>query len=239
MKRITAFIVAVTALGLFAARPNPPQNVSVSDYTGGAGGCTDLPGVAVCDDFTAGTHSGVQEQNPGVFDSEGWHVNTKQCQIKYDLGAFKTHGIVEFQIKGPLDVPNSSYTFNKQITFAVWNEEAAVDGDRLTQGFFQLRFQDDGMMLRLTYRPAGSSYEGQTAAMTWDPDQWYTIKGEWDTQGGTCRLWRDGVLIQQGSFNSSFPGLRWVFIGKDNYKATYESLPGAVYRNLKVYDVRP
>jgi hypothetical protein len=195
--------------------------------------CTGLSSVAVCDDFTTGSHSGTQPQHPGQFTSEGWVVNTNQCQIKYDLGELKTHGIVEFYIKGPLDVDW------KQIVFAAWNEEAATDGNRTTQSFFQLRFQEHGMMLRLTNRSGGGSFEGLTGTLSWDANRWYHIKGEWDTRGGTCSLWRDGQLLKTGKFNASFSGLRWCFIGKDNYKSTYVSLPGVTYKNLKIYGVVP
>jgi hypothetical protein len=196
-------------------------------------GCDGLSSVGVCDDFTTGRHSGTQPQQPGIFNSEGWYVNTNQCQIKYDLGEFKTHGIVEFYIKGPLDVDW------KQIVFAVWNEEAATDGNRQTQAFFQLRLQEHGMMLRLTYRPGGSSFEGLTGTLSWDQNKWYHIKGEWDTRGGTCSLWRDGQLIKTGKFNSSFIGLRWCFIGKDNYKSSYVARPGVTYKNLKIHGLVP
>jgi hypothetical protein len=122
----------------------------------------------------------------------------------------------------------------KRNAVALWNEEAAADGDRKTQGFYQLRFQEEGMMLRLSFRPGGRSYEGKTGPLDWDGSRWYTIRGAWDTAGGENRLWRDGKLIQQGKFNSAFPGFRWVFIGKDNYQQ-FHSIPGVTYKSLKVW----
>ncbi len=180
----------------------------------------------VVEDFTAGRTSGVRLQDPGEFTAEGWRVTTERTQIRYDLGRHYTRGMVEIEIRGPLNQTG------KRTAFAAWNEEAGEDGDRRTQAFFQLRLQEGGMMLRLTNRSGGRSYEGRTPPIAWE-DRWYLIRGEWDTAGGESRLWLDGTLIQSGRFNARFGGLRWVFIGKDNYQQQW-SVPGIVYRRLKV-----
>lgn len=185
----------------------------------------------VCEDFTGGTTTGERPQDPGEFLSAGWKVNSERCQMKYDLGRFHTKGVVEFDVKGPLRQQP------KRSLFSAWNEEAAADGDRKTQGFFQLRLMQGGMMLRLSYRPGGRSFEGKTGPLEWE-DKWYRIKGAWDTEGGLCHLWRDGELLSSGKFNSTFEGFRWVFIGKDNYQK-FVSVPGLVYRNLRVYTGEP
>jgi hypothetical protein len=181
--------------------------------------------------FTAGGAKGAILQDPGEFTPEGWKVTTPRCQIRWDLGRHYSRGQVEVVVRGPLHVTGRNV---KRNAVALWNEEAAADGDRKTQGFYQLRFQEDGMMLRLSFRPGGRSYEGKTGPLEWDGSRWYTIRGTWDTAGGENRLWRDGKQIQQGRFNSAFPGFRWVFIGKDNYQQ-FHSVPGVVYKSLKVW----
>lgn len=181
--------------------------------------------------FADGATRGVILQDCGEFTPDGWKVTTPRCQIRWDLGRFYSRGQVEVILRGPLRVTGPN---EKRIAVALWNEEAAADGDRKTQGFYQLRFQEDGMMLRLTFRPGGRSCEGKTGPLDWDENRWYTIRGTWDTAGGENRLWRDGKQIQQGKFNSVFPGFRWVFIGKDNYQQ-FHSIPGVVYKSLKVW----
>ncbi|UCE07870.1 MAG: DUF5060 domain-containing protein, partial [bacterium] len=169
----------------------------------------------VNDDFTTAMTFGVRSQGQGILDKNGWNIDSTDCQIKYDLGKFYTNGIVEFDVKGPLSQSG------KRILFAAWNEESAEDGDRKTQGFFQIRVQNHGMMLRLTYRPGGRSFEGYTGRLKWDREKLYHIKANWNTQNGTCNLWRDEKLLISGKFNAPFDGFRWCFIGKDNYKPEY------------------
>jgi hypothetical protein len=183
--------------------------------------------LAIDEDFTSANSSAETLQDAGKFTPEGWLVTSEKCQMKWDLGRFYEKGIVEFEVKGPLAQQP------KRSLFSAWNEEAAADGDRKTQGFFQLRVMEQGMMLRLTFRAGGRSFEGKTGPLDWE-DKWYRVKGEWDTNGGLCRLWRDGELLSEGKFNSEFKGLRWMFIGKDNYQS-FVSIPGLVYRNLKVW----
>jgi len=183
--------------------------------------------LVIDEDFTTGGSSAQMPQEKGEFTAEGWRVTSERCQMKWDLGEFHSKGTVELEVKGPLDQEP------KRNLFSAWNEEAAADGDRKTQGFFQLRVLEHGMMLRLTFRAGGRSFEGGTGPLVWE-DKWYRIKGTWDTEGGICRLWRDGELLSEGKFNSEFKGLRWVFIGKDNYQR-FVSIPGLVYRNLKVW----
>lgn len=180
----------------------------------------------VDENFTTGRTAGQRPQDPGEFGPDGWRVATEQTQIKYDLGAFYPRGWVELEVRGPMNQPG------KRTLFAAWNEEAGADGDRQSQVFFQLRLQQGGMMLRLTNRAAGRSFEGRTEPIAWQ-EGWQTVRGEWDTIGGDNRLWLNGVLIRSGQFGGDSPGLRWLFIGKDNYQKQF-SIPGMTYRRLKV-----
>lgn len=184
------------------------------------------PACPVDEDFTTGRTAAVRPRDPGEFTREGWKVTSMGSQLKYDLGKHYRKGRVELEIKGPLKHKP------KHSLFSAWNEEAAADGDRKTQGFFQLRLIDEGMMLRLTYRPGGRSFEQAAAPLEWE-DKWYRIEGVWDTAGGESTLRRDGVLLKSGRFNSAFEGFRWIFIGTDNYQG-FASIPGMVYRRLKV-----
>lgn len=192
-------------------------------FVAGVAGAQKCP---IDEDFTAGRTQGARPQDPGEFTPEGWRVASERTQIKYDLGKHYRKGSVELEIRGPLNQPL------KRTAFAAWNEEAGADGDRKTQGFYQLRFQEGTMMLRLTYRAGGRSFEGKTDPVPWQ-DKWYKIRGTWDTAGGESHLWLDGKLLKSGKFNSAFEGFRWVFIGKDNYQQQF-SIPGVVYRKLKV-----
>jgi hypothetical protein len=184
------------------------------------------PPCVVDEDFTSGRTAASRPRDPGEFTSEGWKVTSPASQLKYDLGKHYKKGRVEILIRGPLK------QMAKHSLFSAWNEEAASDGDRKTQGFFQLRLIDGGMMLRLTYRPGGRSFEQAAAPLDWE-DKWYLIEGAWDTAGGESELRRDGVLLKSGKFNAPFQGLRWIFIGTDNYQ-NFASIPGMVYRRLKV-----
>lgn len=184
------------------------------------------PACLIDEDFTSGRTAAMRVRDPGEFTPEGWRVDSRASQLKYDLGKHYKKGRVEFEIRGPLR------QIAKHSLFSAWNEEAGADGDRRTQGFFQLRLIDGGMMLRLTYRPGGRSFEQAAAPLDWE-DRWYRIEGAWDTAGGESTLRRDGALLKSGKFNSAFEGFRWVFIGTDNYQ-NFASIPGVVYRRLKV-----
>lgn len=166
-----------------------------------------------------------------AFTPEGWSVKQGDAQIRWDLGKFYRKGTVEFEIKGPLAHEP------KRILFAAWNESPATDGDRKTQAFFQIRLIDNGMMLRLTNRSGGRSFEQATGPLKWADDQWVKVKGTWDTAGGECVLWRDGVEMKRGKFNASFPGFRWVFLGRDNYQPGYVAVAGTMYRNFRLHSL--
>jgi len=184
---------------------------------------------AVCpidEDFTTGRTAAARPRDPGEFTPEGWRVRSFESQLKYDLGRHYRKGLVEIEIRGPLK------HMPKHSLFSAWNEEAASDGARKTQGFYQLRLINEGMMLRLTYRPGGRSFEGEVAPLAWE-DKWYRIEGTWDTAGGDSTLKRDGVLLKTGKIHSPFEGFRWIFIGTDNYQ-DFRAIPGMVYRRLKV-----
>ncbi|GAB4362575.1 MAG: hypothetical protein OHK0021_06610 [Bryobacter sp.] len=178
------------------------------------------------EDFTRGRTQGQQPLDPGQWTPAGWRVDSQNTQLKYDLGRHYRKGSVEVVIQGPLNFPK------KTSVVAGWNEEAAADGDRRTQNFLQLRLQFGGMMLRLTNRAGGRSFEKNTGPLEWG-DGWYRIRGEWDTAGGTNRLYLNDKLLQEGKFNAESPGLRWFFLGKDNYQKQW-SVPGMVYRSFKL-----
>lgn len=181
----------------------------------------------VQEDFTKGKTKGLRPQDQGTFSPDGWKVTTEQTQIKYDLGRHYRKGTVELQVRGPMSQPK------KHSLIAGWNEEAAVDGDRKTQSFYQLRLTGNTMMLRLTNRAGGKSFERKTAPIDWKDGEWYTVKGTWDTTGGESHMWLNGKLIQTGKFNGPFDGFRWFFLGKDNYQKQY-AVPGLTYRNVKI-----
>jgi hypothetical protein len=156
-------------------------------------------------------------------------MDTLDGQIRWDLGAFHPKGTIEFEIKGPLRQRA------KHVLFSAWNESAGSDGDRKTQGFFHLRAMELGMMLRLTYRPGGKSFEGLTGPLAWpEPQAWVQIKGQWDTTGGDNILWWQGQEVQRGRYNRSFEGFRWIFLGRDNYKPDNLGVAGANYRNMRL-----
>lgn len=181
---------------------------------------------AVDEDFTTGRTAASRPRDPGEFVPDGWRVRSHDSQLKYDLGRHYRRGRLEIELKGPLRHKP------KHALFSAWNEEAASDGDRKTQGFFQIRLIDEGMMLRLTYRPGGRSFEHALAPLDWN-DKWYQISAEWDTAGGESHLWRDGKLLISGRFNRPFSGFRWLFIGTDNYQ-NFSAIPGVIYRRLRV-----
>lgn len=184
------------------------------------------PACLIDEDFTTARTAAQRPRDPGEFTPEGWRVRSSASQLRYDLGRHYRKGRVEFEIKGPLKQKE------KHTLFSAWNEEAGSDGDRKSQGFFQLRLIEDGMMLRLTYRPGGRSFEQAAAPLEWE-ERWYRMEGTWDTTGGESTLWRDGILLKAGAFNRPFEGFRWVFIGTDNYQ-NFAAIPGMVYRRLKV-----
>lgn len=184
------------------------------------------PACLIDEDFTAGRTAAARLRDPGEFTAEGWRVRSPDSQLRYDLGRHYPKGAVEIEVRGPMRQEE------KHSVFSAWNEEAGSDGDRKTQGFFQLRLMNGGMMLRLTYRPGGRSFEGEVAPLEWG-DKWYRIEGAWDTAGGESALKRDGVLLKAGKFNAPFEGFRWLFLGTDNYQ-NFRAIPGMTYRRLRV-----
>lgn len=178
--------------------------------------------------------AGVVRPGESEFRADGWHAMTSEAQIRWDLGKHYRKGSVEFEMRGPFAQEP------KRILFAAWNEEAATDGDRKTQAFLQVRLIGGGMMLRLTHRPGGRSFEKATGPIAWpSASNWVKVKATWDTTGGDSVLWLNGVEIQRGKFNQPFPGLRWVFIGRDNYKRSFTTVAGMTFRNLRVSDLVP
>lgn len=182
-------------------------------------------------DPLAGSTVGRRPLDPGVWLPDGWQADSRGSQIVYDLGRHYSRGTVVFDVRGPLSQTG------KRVIFAAWNEEDAADSDRASQGFLQLRLFERGMMLRLTYRPGGRSYEGKTGPLAWpNSEKSVQMRASWDSTGGDSVLWRDGEEIERGRFNRPFEGFRWLFLGRDNYKpgTSFIPEPGLVYRNLRV-----
>lgn len=169
----------------------------------------------------------------GVFAAKGWTI-TREGQLAWDLGRHYRRATVEFQVRGALDQTP------KRILFAAWNEAAGTDGDRLTQAFLQIRLVRRGAQMRLTHRPGGRSFGQDSTPRVWpSAKQWVTFKATWDTAGGDCVLWIAGEEIQRGKFNAHFGGLRYLFLGRDNYMNGYFAVDGATYRNLRVSGIEP
>jgi hypothetical protein len=182
-------------------------------------------------DLSAGatTSPAARPHDPGEFTAEGWRINSARCQLKYDLGRAWPCGRIDVAVRGPLN------SVDKRLILALWNEEAATDGDRKSQSFLQARLMQRGAMLRLTHRAGGSSFEGLSAPLVWNPANWVRFRITWDTRpGGVCELWRDGELLQRGTYNSSHPGLRWLFLGCDNYQELSHSIMGLTFRDLQI-----
>lgn len=172
------------------------------------------------EDFTTGSTQGVQSLEPGVFTSEGWRVQSENSQLKFDLGRRYSRGTVEIEMKGPL------YQLLKRAVFSADYDDAAKG----TSGLFQLHLQKGGMSLRLLR--GEEEFEAATSAMNWK-EGWYTVRARWDTAGGDNALFLDGQLLRIGQLQTRFEGLRWLFLGRDSSPA-YLSVPGVVYRRLKV-----
>lgn len=93
------------------------------------------------------------------------------------------------------------------------------------------------MMLRLRNRSGGRSFEQTTGPLKWADDEWVKINGTWDTAGGECVLWSDGVDMKRGKFNAQFPGFRRVFLEGDNYQPNYLAVAGTTYRNFRLHSL--
>jgi len=178
--------------------------------------------------------------DPGQLTPGGWKVTSGNSQLVWDLGRAYDEGTIEFEAKGDW-LPE-----DKRVLFALWNvpegSETAGAGKTIKQAaLFQLRLMDEGMMLRLTASGQARTIEKHTGPLTWpDPDRWVHIKATFTTRnGGICRLWRDGAEIRHGALRGNVsPGFRYVFLGRDNYKGSYLAIPGFMFRNLRIYDLK-
>jgi hypothetical protein len=206
--------------------------------------------VGICEDFTTGTTSGTPGIHPGTFTEEGWLVSDFDSQLLWDLGQHYVRGSMEVEVKGPVIIVNDGDT--KKPFVSLWNTEIGRNcdedrGEGDITAFYQWRFQAEGMMLRLTNRPGGSSHEGLNTNLELSEEDWHVVTGVFDTQGGTNALYLDGQLVNQGTFNAPFDGLRYVWIGTDNYfrgcddggmpNPGWGAIEGLTYRNFKVYDL--
>jgi hypothetical protein len=214
-----------------AERPSPARLLS-------HGPCAGLPSARVCEPLTRAPVAAAFPLERGTFTPAGWRVDSERCQLRYDLGRRFARGIVEFEVKGPLRQPD------KRILFAAWGDPAAAETvaqkeTERTASFHQVRLQENGMMLRLTHRPGGRSFEGLVHDVPWKEGRFHHVKATWDTDGGESALWLDGKEIKRGKFNARFDGFRWVFLGRDNYRPEMaRAIPGLVFRNFKVYGLQ-
>mgnify|MGYP001285226301 CR=1 FL=1 len=178
--------------------------------------------------------------DPGQFTSAGWNVTSENSQLMWDLGRHYDEGTIEFEARGDW------LTEDKCVIFALWNvpegTETNASRQRLKRAaLFQLRLMDEGMMLRLTASGQAKTIEKHTGVLTWPGrDRWVHIKATFTTRnGGICRLWRDGIEIRNGSLRGNVaPGFRYVFLGRDNYKDGYVAIPGFMFRNLRIYNLK-
>jgi hypothetical protein len=240
---MTLTLALSVALAL-AAAGQPSAPASSADKA-----CAGLPAVKICDSLASGKSSGTQPLGKGKFTKEGWQVTDETSQIKYDLGAHYTKGTAEFEMKGPLKQTE------KRTVFGLWPTEDASEtveqrDKEKKAAFHQVRLFEGGLMFRFSHRPSGSNLEKGTGAIAWEApdgkgkpgsstDGWHHVKTTWDTDGGTSRLWIDGKEVLSGTYKTKFPGFRWAFLGRDNYRphGIGQAVPGVVFRNLKVYGV--
>jgi hypothetical protein len=207
------------------ARGNPP----------GKGPCGGLPDLRICEPLTRAPAGAAFPLDRGSFTAAGWRIESEQCQIRYDLGRPFKRGVVEFEVKGPLRQPE------RRILFAAWADQAASETvaqkkEEKNASFHQVRLQENGMMLRLTHRAAGRSFEGLVRDVRWREGAFHHVRATWDTDGGESALWLNGEEIKRGKLDARSAGFRWLFLGRDNYRPQMaRAIPGLIFRNFKVY----
>jgi len=158
-------------------------------------------------------------------------VKTADSQLMWDLGRPYQQGTVEFEVRGALDQED------KKVLFALWDTDSGGKPD--SGQYLQVRVMDEGMLLKVGGPEVTKPLEKHTGPLVWlGKDTWVHVKVTFDAQqGGVSRLWRDGVEVRRGKLRGSLQGLRYAFLGQDNYH-NYKSIPGLMFRNLRIYDLR-
>jgi hypothetical protein len=232
--RSTSLSTPAVLLGLLTMTFVP---LAGADDAGGTAAprCAGRPGLRICAALTRPPAGAIFPRGRGRFEAGGWRLQTEDDQLVIDLGSLQPRGTVELEIAGPVAQPD------KRILLAAWPDAAAEENVTRKEtardaAFFQVRLQERGMMLRLTHRPGGHSFEGLSPALPWKDAGFHHIKATWNTAGGDSVLWLDGKELQRGRFKGSFAGFRYLFLGRDNYRPDMaRAIPGLVIRNLQVY----
>ncbi|MGH7944020.1 MAG: LamG-like jellyroll fold domain-containing protein [Opitutaceae bacterium] len=186
------------------------------------------PGSPALDEPLSGSTRAQTLRDPGTLTAEGWKVTSEDSQLRWDLGRPYQKGTIEFEVKGELNQED------KKVLFALWE---TTSGGKQSEPRLQVRVQDEGMLLVILGNGV-KALEKHTGPLAWPAkDQWVHIKVTFDTQGGISRMWRDGVLVRHGKLRGNVPGLRYAFLGQDNYH-NYKSIVGLVFRNLRIYDLQ-
>ncbi|MFQ5668672.1 MAG: PKD domain-containing protein, partial [Candidatus Binatia bacterium] len=185
----------------------------------------------------------------GTFTGTGWKTDSATSKIVVDIGEYLSQGYVEFEVRG-LRTGLVGGANGKNILLAMWNLPSGSDCSApCDAAFMQARLHtggasglpDGSLLFRLTSRnttgASSSSHEGLVQGITWDPNAWYTFRATWAQDlGPGSELRLDGGVINAGSQPNPvvLGGLRYLFIGDDNYKTAYEAVRGLEFRNVKV-----
>lgn len=185
----------------------------------------------------------------GSFTTQGWQVTKMFSQLKIDFTEFLPHeGTIEFKLKGlsTSNIPNTS-DFD-WTAFSVWSRSTADFSivDKTPGSYFMLK-TDQGLYdgNNTAFKLFTAPYFGDKnrtshypVAKIWNTGQEYTIKIIWGREKNSSNenmyIW---LLINDKtervhSFNGQYESFGYLFLGKDD---TYEAIPGAIFRDLKVY----
>lgn len=203
------------------------------------------PGSGSGNDGGSQSQGSVTLVSGGEFTGSGWKTNSATSKIVVDLGEHVSEGYVEFDVRG-MRTGLAGGPNGKNIMLALWNLASGTNCSApCDAAFMQVRFHtpprhDGSLLFRLTSRNttgSSNSYEGEVTGLTWDPNTWYTFRAYWSANlGAGSALHLNGSVISTGSQPNSVVhgGLRYLFIGDDNYKSGYDAVRGLEFRNVNV-----
>jgi hypothetical protein len=201
----------------------------------------------ILEDLLQGTSTGAR--SGGSFVAGGWQVTNQYDAIYWHIPTV-THGAAEWDIRGLLPNESRPAMDDKTELFHMYDYTYASADTNYT-GYrdnpYKHFVRKIGSLggatdaLELLWQISPNHSEPDTGVLSWEPNKTYHFREEWGPAGGgnsVLRSYRDGVLLRTTSVPGSWnPVGHSVRIGAANPPGTRSAPVGAVYSNLRIWDL--
>lgn len=205
-------------------------------------------GQLLLDDPLAGSTTGTRAG--GTFVAGGWRVDNQYDSIFWHI-PLVSHGAFEYQVRGlppgqncPGTASNSKNEISHMYDYTFNNADFQYSPGYQSTPYKQfIRKQcESGKTdtLELLWQILPNYLEDDSQVLSWDVNTTYTFRDEWENTGGNgiLRTYRNGALIRTQTLPGGWnPGGFSVRIAASTRRADEGAAVGAVYSNVKVYDL--